>query len=297
MQKEDQFDTNEISPPILKRVFDLLEDFNAIASPFDVVLVPNYNTDYPLIENVHAALVATSMRLSSIDYAKKKYCQTDTENKKLLTKTLDSKYIDAYKSAKSHINQLISRLTNSKARPIPSSGVFGASLVLERLPSSFFSAHLLYCLGQRYEAHAVSRLILEQIAWANTAYKLKKMSDIKKIITTKTITDLKKSIPESGVIYGYLSKKTHLDYESHSDFLHHDGSKNYIKQTQYNFHEYAQIILYLADIFGIVWELSQFEYMEKVESIYFEKNIPKVLKDRPFKKLINKHLKEIKNGR
>ncbi len=288
MELEELFGFN-----LAERIHELLEDFEVVATLQDTVLIANNSMNQSLRENIQAAIVASALRLSSIDYTKKRYCKERHIFEGHDNETLDAKYISAYKSAKQHIEKSISRLS-TEGQSLPSNGVFGASLVLERLPSSFFSAHLLYRLGHRYEAHAISRLILEQIAWAHAAYPLDDINEIKNLVTTKTISKLKVTIPESGKLYGFLSKKTHIDYNSHFEFLHIENDENVILHTQSEYYEYAQVILYLADLFGIVWELSQFKYLKEVESIQIIDSINVIREDRPFKKIIEKHLIEIK---
>jgi hypothetical protein len=189
---------------------------------------------------------------------------------------------------------MISKFPDSAENlPLPSNGVFGASIVLEKLQYSFFSAHLLYSLGHRYEGHAISRLILEQIAWAYTAFHLETIEQIEKIVTTRTISKLKKAFPIVGRVYGFLSNKTHIDYKSHFDFLHVENGKNVLKITQHKFYEYAEIILYLADLFAVVWEISQHEYLPELETIEIIDGNYCIKEDRPFLNIINEHLNKI----
>jgi len=278
-----------------ERIRELLEDYEvAGAGTRHMALVPNFPTNKTLINNVQAAVTASHLRLQSIDYAKKKYCRNRTGDKSK-NKGVVSEYINAYKSAKKHIEKEISRVI-TEGTTLPSNGVFGASIVLERLITSFFSAHLLYRLGNEYEAHAVSRLILEQIAWAYVAYPFDNISDIEKITTTKTISELKKITPECARLYGFLSKKTHIDYNSHIEFLQVQDERNVILLSRSEYYDYAKVILTLADLFGIVLEISQFDYMSKAESVNKRGNIFVVKQNRPFLKVIEKHLSKIKRA-
>lgn len=276
-----------------ERLQHLLEDFDLLGTAHSIALIPRQRSCQAMRENVLAAIIASSTDLKSIDYVKKNYVKNMSSG--IDSDNVDIEYIRAYKSAKRYISKLMSKLSG-EGLPLPSNGVFGASVVLERLPSSFFSAHLLYRLGYRYEAHAVSRLILEQIAWAHAAYELENLDEIKKIETTKTISKLKKIIPKCGIIYGYLSKKTHIDYESHRDFLHVNNGENVVLHTQHQFYEYAQIILHLADLFGIVWELSQYKYLSEVEAIQKKDNIYSVNEYRPFAAIIKEHLDKVETA-
>ncbi len=247
-----------------RRIFNLLEDFAVVGNILQIALIPNDKYNDELRQNVQAAIAANTMGLSSIDYAKKRYVETEKDDSS--EKKPNQLYVQSYKAAKRYIEDQIDNL-ETKNKPDPSVGVFGASIVLERLRYSFFCAHLMYELGFRYEGHAVSRLILEQIAWANQAYPLDDTSLIAKIKTTKAITYLKKTVSIGGPLYGFLSDKTHIDYRNHFEFLSNDNNKNTINFTHHKFYEYAQVILYLADLFGIIWELSQQDYLSNFDAI------------------------------
>lgn len=277
------------------RLRDLLEDFEVIAGKTQLmVLVSRPLADETLIENLQASIIATLLDLKSIDHVKRTYIKKYSSKKKdkEKSKRIDLEYINAYKAIKKHIEKEFSRLVTNK-NDEPPLGVFGASIVLERLVTSFFSAHLLYKLGNSYEAHAVSRLILEQIAWAYAAHTLEDLNDIEKIVTTKAISQLKKIAPEAGKLYNFLSEKTHIDYDNHSEFITIEQERNVILLSHLDYYEYAKVILKLADLFGIVWEISQFKYMNKRESVKKEKGVFIVKQNRPFLRIIKKHLDKI----
>lgn len=280
---------------IAKNVYNLLEDYEVISTNLYTALIPRYSEIQTFSENIRAAIIASSYRLASIDYAKKRYCKSLSMDETFEKNTEKIQYIGAYKSAKNYILSIMSKFSDEERDlPLPSSGVFGASIVLERLPSSFFSAHILYSLGHRYEGHAISRLILEQLAWAYTACHLENVEHVERIVTTKTISKLKKDFPAVGKIYGFLSNKTHIDYKSHFDFLSIEESKNVLKITQHEYYEYAEIILCLADLFGIIWEISQHEYLSGLETCEIVDGVYSVKKDRPFLNIMNDHLNKIR---
>jgi len=283
---------------LAEKVHELLEDYEIISSNLYTALIPRYFNVRTLRQNVEAAVIATSFGLSSIDYAKKRYCSSDSIEAEIEESNEIGEYggyINAYKAAKKHILNMISKGSEENLS-LPSNGVLGARLVLERLLYSFFSAHLLYSLGHRYEAHAVSRLILEQIAWAHTAYQLETVEDIKKIVTTKTISKLKKTQPAVGKLYGFLSKKTHIDYKSHFEFIRVENGRNVMRHTQNEFYEYAEIILHLADLYGIVWEVSQREYLKELESVEINDDGYSIKENRPFLNIMNEHLRRIESA-
>jgi hypothetical protein len=257
----------------------LLEDFEIVGNSPLIALLRRPVVPTSLRENVHTAIVASFFGLSSLDHVRKTYPlpDLDTDAEDPIRKAYEL-YITSYITAKEYIYKILKKVDRKGLSPARV-GVFGASVVLQRLTDSFFSAHLLYLLGNRYEGHAVSRLILEQIAWAYAAIDIK---DIEKIVTTKAISQLKKKLPAAGKLYGYLSEKAHLDYNNHREFLFREDEKYAFLRTQPNYREYSSIILELADLFGIVWELSQFEYISTPETIAWDDTNFNINQTRPF---------------
>ena len=246
------------------RARELLEDFDVLATRRCMALVPRQGEEDSLKQNVQAALAASSVHLKSLDYARKRYVE---QGRSGTSTDAHVPYVEAYKLAKNHVRQNIRRL-RTNGRPDPTVGVFGASLALERLPASFFCAHFMYRMGHKYEGHAVSRLILEQIAWAFAAHVSDDMAYIERIEATRAIGGLKTFLPEAGRLYGFLSTKTHIDFSSHDEFLKVEDGKNFVLHAHPNFEEFAHVMLTLADMFALVWEVSQVEYLDELESIH-----------------------------
>ncbi len=291
MQETQEYDELEEIFDVSHRVRDLLEDFEFVGNLSEGALIPSRPSDGSLKNNVKVALAATTLRVKSLDYVKRRYCWDQYSE---VIENDRTKYVKAYKTAKTRMNTVVHRLVTDD-RELPTNGVFGASLVLERLKASFFSAHLLFGLGNEYEGYAVSRIILEQIAWAYSAFTMTEVKDIERIITTKSITKLRKLIPEVGLLYNFLSQKTHIDYASHGEFVNIENNKNYVVYGHTNFFDYMRVILYLADLFIIVWEMSQIQYLTEVESLAFENGDVQVAKSRPFNKVITDLLHDFKN--
>ena len=61
----------------------------------------------------------------------------------------------------------------------------------------------------------------------------------------------------------------------------------------FEYYEYAEIILHLADLYGIVWELSQHNYLTNVESIEIRNDSYVAKEDRPFLNVIKERLRKI----
>jgi hypothetical protein len=290
MQVSEEYDEFDDIFDVGHRVRDLLEDFEFVVNISLGALIPNRPLDSTLENNIKAALAATTLRLKSLDYAKRTYCCNRHAE---VIEDDRVKYVRAYKTAKAYMNTVVKRLEPDD-KDLPSNGVFGASVVLERLKASFFSAHLLFRLGNEYEGYAVSRMILEQIAWAYSAYSMINLEEIQNIITTRSITKLKKLVPGVGILYNFLSNKTHIDYSSHGEFINIENNKNYVVYGHINYFDYARVILYLADLFIIVWEITQFHYLVEVESVEFDNGTIKIISSRPFDSVITELLRDFK---
>lgn len=270
----------------------LLENFETVGFGDYSALIPVHEFDSSLRENVRAATLAASLDLASVDYAKKRYFSENGEDAfPKDTKTgARYKYVCAYFSAKHYIKTMMANKDYSTSKDAERLGTFGASVALLRLRYSFFSAHILYLLGHQYEAHAVSRLILEQIAWAYSAHQLEDPEDIKRLVTTSCISRLKELKPEYGRLYGFLSNKVHIDAKNHGEFLGIEDEIGVVYLNHANFKEYARIVLALADIFGIVWEISLAPHIRHFEATVLENGIRLISDDRPFKQIATTHL-------
>ncbi|MDB4946382.1 MAG: hypothetical protein JWP97_5916 [Labilithrix sp.] len=259
-------------------VHAVLEDFVPVMGQ---VLVARSEVD-ELEEPVAAALIARQLGLRSIDYAKRKYIDPFRRPRELGPYELAAaRYVTVYRGAKRYVFAALRKL-RTDGMPDPSVGAFAASVALERLPHSFFCAHLLYKLGHRYEGHAVSRHILEQLGWACAASKFDDVPSLAKIQTTKCVSDLCRLCPEAKRLYGFLSKNAHLGFAGHSDFVGTVGGKNALLTTQFRFDEFARVTLSLADMFGAVWEMSQFEFLPDPEAVALAGGRAHLIQDRPF---------------
>jgi hypothetical protein len=264
-----------------KQLWKVLEDFDIIINPQHSVIFDR-RADENFRKNLQAAIIASSLGLKGIDRIRREYVEPYYENKNTeKSNDVENLYIQAYQLAKISIKDCFSNLDSNRSESL-TLGIFGASAALERLIASFFAMHLMFKLGLLYEGYSVARIILEQIAWAYTAHTYVSIDDIAKIETTKTIGRLKQILPEVEILYGTLSKKTHIDYFSHHQFLKIEDGENYISYTHLEYKEYAHITLKLADLLIIIYEYTQFMYMKKLVSIVLVDNIPQIKSERGF---------------
>ena len=265
-----------------------LEDFEFIGLIGEGALVSRDSQWPGFVECVHASAQASLRRLGSLDYARRRY---PPPQHLAVGNELRREYVDTYLAAASYVSRIRRKF---RGRPETTLGVFGASLVLYRLELSFFCAHLLYRLGHRYEGHAVSRLILEQLAWAYVAHRFDDIAHIKAVNTTASISTLKRLCPYTGRLYGFLTAKTHVDYASHTEFLNEHSGRNYVLLTQPQFLEYTQVMLWLADQYAIVYEATQYDYVRRPECVKRQSTGDiRVLTTRPFLRVMTRRIKRM----
>jgi hypothetical protein len=274
--------------PVATEVGEFGSDFDPVRSfledfvPLNGDVAVRHSASAEFVRNIRAAHVASLMGVSSVDRIRKKYAKEFAQAAS--TQDADGplrSYIDAYHAGKSHVFQMLCKL-RTDGRPDPTAGQLTASVALQRLSGSFFSAHLLYRLGHRHEGHAVSRLILEQIAWAYAVHSLADIEQIARVVTTRSISSLRKFAPEAGRLYGFLSEKTHIDFSVHDDFVRVIEGRGAILYTHREYIEFADVILELADLFGAVWEVSQQGFLDSNDSIAVGPGVATLRCDRPF---------------
>lgn len=258
----------------------LLEDYQLVC-PGTIV----HSSKGPTARNkIVAASLSEEVGINSVDYVLKRYLKkgpAQSEQEPTKHERERQIYLSSYYKSKDYLLRMFNKLeTNS--RPEPQLGQFGAALVIERLPITLFSAHLLYDLGHRFEGHAISRYALEQIAWAFSIRDMNDVDSIKKVNSTKSISELKKLSPDVGRMYGMLSDKVHANYDDHWDFIRIWNERNLILYSDYRFDEFSHIIMTLADLGGAVYEITQHNYIDEVESIKSVLSDVKLDDQRPF---------------
>jgi len=168
-----------------------------------------------------AAVRSWEARHAGVDYTLKRYGQhwfsedTIEEGQALMNEAatfIKSQVAFAYKEMYANSSKL------EKVQLTP--GLIAAQAALVRLSASFNAALLLIRNGFHNEASAVSRLILEQIAWA---YAVRGAINEKalEISPTKAVTLLKAFYPDCGMMYGSLSEESHFTPDS-SDYRLYD---------------------------------------------------------------------------
>jgi hypothetical protein len=150
---------------------------------------------------VLAAIASYEIGNKGIDHVRKTYFANRRRPRR---ESIGQIQAEIHHAALDCIERTFAQLDPERAEP--TLGEFGAALVLERLRTSFFSAHVLYRLGRLIEAHAVSRFILEQNSWAYSARHCDDEKSLKAVSATKSVTLLKTLIPRMGKLYGSLTR-------------------------------------------------------------------------------------------
>ena len=269
----------------VQKIKSLLQDFEFISSKDESIMVSR-NGDPKLRKNLSAALVSSSLGLSSVDYARKRYLSDDVVDCDLKD-DLKELYFECYKASIEHILRTKKNFMHNTEYE-PTYGQFGASLILERIETTITSAHLCFQLGNSFEGYALSRVVLEQIAWAYAAAQSDSESYVQELKSTKAITVLKEFIPQVGKIYGYLSNLTHIGYDSHKQIISvSDNGSYFINFNHFDFHDFALVLLELSDVFSAVWEKSFYLHQLSLNSVSVSDLSVELMDEREFKEIIH----------
>lgn len=174
-----------------------------------------------LKRNVVAAIKATYMNFSSIDYVVKRYGQ-QWKFPPSSAETIE--LVNSLREMSQKVTEMVEALSAGIARP-EHMGLFAAEMALIRLDASFRSAILLIRHGYPFEAAAICRLILEQLGWILTVHGKTELDDIISVKPQSTIGRLKALLPKAGRIYGILSNQAHMDPKDNRHYVGYDSEK------------------------------------------------------------------------
>ena len=243
---------------VRKLISDTLADFDVVASVgAGAILYSKRWSQTGLPRNLHAAAVATSLGLSSIDYAKRRYTADEREADGA---SAADQFLVATRFARDHMRAARERVTGEDVGA--TMGAYAARVALQRLESGFEASDLLYRLGFNYEGDAVARQVLEQVAWSLVAGGMDDVEAISRVKAHASVSRLKEMIPWMGELYGQLSATTHAGLAQH---LHVHGSKagagGHVILAWSRLGTSARLLLLLADAWVVVWERTQWSMM------------------------------------
>lgn len=230
----------------------------------------------------------------SVDYQLRRYsdhydCERPSPEERLL--------FDALIAAKQHVKEFVNTLSGFPNVSV-NSGRFAAEACLLRLQVSFKSAIFLVRQGFTFEASAICRLILEQLAWSYAIHTVEDHSFFA-LEPNRCITNLKTLLPTAGRLYGSLSKRAHLHPSNTPEYLEFEDTQAAVLLSISHL-RWALVfdVLILADWFQLVGEYVVFDHLSQPKSIFKnEDDLLTLRTDRPFlKKILSYAQKAISVG-
>lgn len=222
------FGQNEMAKMKADASRHLLEDYIRVGFSSNMVHISRSAPD-DLIKYVQSAIIAHNLG-TTFDHALKHMIPDQDPD----ISSIHLSFQKMYFAGKDHMDETLRRM-NPKCDP--SAGEVFSDAALSRASNTYYVASLLYREGHMIEAHATSRLMLEQIAWAFSVYERKDAEAAKKISPTKAISDLKKKIKSVGKLYGMLSQYVHLPLKAHYEFVDLSGKES-AARFQFGAHSY-----------------------------------------------------------
>jgi hypothetical protein len=202
--------------------------------------------DRELKKRILGAIKSYYGNLTSIDYTIKRYgthweFPNATEKQQFV--------VSALKCVDEKVTALVTMIMDGRPRP-ESAGLLAAEMALVRLKSSFRSALILISQAHAFEAAAIVRLALEQVAWAYAVRSCADEQEILRVRPTTSISDLKRLAPIAGRLYGVLSVRAHVEPEEANVYYTEtaDGSV----EIRYQLSDESFVVLgYLLGVLGL----------------------------------------------
>jgi hypothetical protein len=153
------------------------------------------DTPCTLLKHLRTALVAYRLRLRSLDYVRRRY---STLPRKFTVPPLAAvqRYQEGSSLVRDYVHQYRDIVRLAAVRS-PGPGRDFACHALVRLDASVSASLVLFRGGFYYEASAVARLILEQLAWSATVSDLQDIPVIEKTRPHAAIGVLKPFLPNA----------------------------------------------------------------------------------------------------
>lgn len=149
----------------------------------------------------------------------------------------------------------------------PTVGEWIGDLTLIRVDYSFRRAFAEADKGALFEAVAIARMILEQLAWVYVIRRVDDAKQIQKTQTTKCLGTAAAKFRTIGRLYGWMSDHVHWGYNAHVKVITaKDGfSGAWLATPDFKATAYAMLIALTAIVFELVITLLG-DYPELVEN-------------------------------
>lgn len=203
-------------------------------------------TSAELKKRILGAIKSYYGNLASIDYTIKRYGDRwefgdATDSQRFV--------VDALKCIDQEVATLSEAIMQGRPRP-DSAGLLAAEVALVRLKSSFRSALILISQAHAFEAAAIVRLILEQVAWSYAVHGCDDGDEIRRIRPTKSVSHLKRLNPVAGPLYGALSSRAHIEPETAKAYYTADSEGTIEIRHQLSTESYL-VLGYLLGVLGL----------------------------------------------
>jgi hypothetical protein len=197
-----------------------------------------------------------------------------TQKRELINETL--------KSAK-HISEEIHNKLIALDRKNETLGASTSVVIFQRLFTGIKACRFLIKYGYLFESYAIQRQVLEQVAFAFHVFHTRAVGEV--VDPPKCIIELKKFHHKAGLLYGLLSKRTHLSLDQIKLYYQPDRGKDTNTLT-YTSLEYSlqslRDFLILLDIYCATWEYC---FNDKKNELQFITRKNTLKKNRPTEKL------------
>lgn len=235
----------------------LYKGFEILGTPSLYLAAPKHlsSTDR---KRIVGAIVACTLDLKSVDYTIRRYGRSLTTRAKAdrvhdftdrILKIAD-KDLDLAFSQRAKLSGLPNRV-----------GLVASGAAIIRLQSSFLTASFLIRTGHNFEAAAVMKLILEQLAWAYVVHEWSDES-VFSCLPSKCISKLKELMPWVGEFYGVLNEESHIKPNLMGRFLHETEKGGKVSVRSHDFSPLAGFMyLCLADAYCVVLEVVYSQYL------------------------------------
>lgn len=206
-----------------------LDDYDILAINTISAAVPHETTE-SFRKMIWGAMTTYALGNSSIDHVLKQYNHV-WERFRVHAFERDPQIIALRKMV-----AIVDKIAEAvQSQPIQrSTGQVCAKAALCRLEATFKAAYGLIRREYIFEVDALSRLVLEQIAWSRVAFS-KNDNSVFSLNPTKCISELKAFYPSAGRLYGELSAWAHISPDIAANYVHfHNAGISVVKRSPQN---------------------------------------------------------------
>ncbi len=199
---------------------------------------------YPsrLRKMISASILTYQLNNKSVDYVLRKYLN-DKDYEEKSPDRLDKEFRSACLEQVS-LFQAALKIYPPFTQREPRVGEWVGDLTAIRMGYSLQRAFGEADKGALFEAVAIARMILEQLAWAAAVRGIDDASKVQQLAATKSIGLLNANFPIAGRLYGWMSNHAHWGYDAHYKVItSKDGfSGAWLFNTEFKAIAYAMLI-------------------------------------------------------